>query len=109
MSFLFALMAGVAMGALIQRAGASSPGMIARNLRLENRSVIKFMALTIAVGSVTTYTLAQFIPMHFDIKPLYLVGVLGVCRMKQKSACYCSFGRYYAPMCSAFLHVHAQK
>lgn len=76
MSFLFALMAGVAMGALIQRAGASSPGMIARNLRLENLSVIKFMALTIAVGSVATYTLALFIPMHFDIKPLYFVGVL---------------------------------
>jgi uncharacterized membrane protein YedE/YeeE len=76
MSFFFALLAGVGMGVLIQRVGASSPGMIARNLRLENLSIIKFMALTIAVGSVATYTLALVLPMHFDIKPLYLAGVL---------------------------------
>ena len=76
MSLLFGLLVGVGMGALIQRAGASSPAMIARNLRLENLSVIKFMAFTIAVGTVATYTLALFIPMHFDIKPLYLAGVL---------------------------------
>jgi uncharacterized membrane protein YedE/YeeE len=76
MTFLFALIVGVLMGVLIQRVGASSPGMIARNLRLENLSVIKFMALTIAVGAVATYTLALFLPMHFDIKPLYMVGVL---------------------------------
>ena len=76
MSLLFALLVGVGMGALIQRVGASSPGMIARSLRLENLSIIKFMALTIAVGTVATYTLALFIPMHFDIKPLYLAGVL---------------------------------
>lgn len=76
MTLLFGLLIGVGMGALIQRAGASSPGMIARSLRLENLTIIKFMALTIAVGTVATYTLALFIPMHFDIKPLYLAGVL---------------------------------
>lgn len=76
MRLLFGLLVGVGMGALIQRAGASSPAMIARSLRLENLTIIKFMALTIAVGAVATYVLALFIPMHFDIKPLYLVGVL---------------------------------
>lgn len=76
MPLLFGLLIGIGMGALIQRAGASSPAMIARSLRLENLTIIKFMALTIAVGAVATYGLALFIPMHFDIKPLYLAGVL---------------------------------
>lgn len=72
---LFALLVGIAMGVLIQRVGASSPAMILRNLRLENLSVIKFMATTIAVGAIVAYGLSAFVPMHFDIKPLYLVGV----------------------------------
>lgn len=76
MALFFALLSGIGMGALIQRVGASSPAMIARSLRLENLTIIKFMALTIAVGTVATYTLALFLPMHFDIKPLYLAGVL---------------------------------
>ena len=61
---------------LIQRVGASSPGLIARNLRLENLTIIKFMATTIAVGGVIAYTLGLFVPMHWDIKPLYLIGVV---------------------------------
>jgi uncharacterized membrane protein YedE/YeeE len=73
---LYALLVGVAMGALIQRVGASSPGMIARNLRLENLSVIKFMAVTIAVGGILAYVAGLFVPMHWDIKPLYVVGVV---------------------------------
>lgn len=76
MRLVFGLLVGVAMGWLIQRAGASSPRAIARNLRLEDFSVIKFMAFTIAVGTVVTYVLALVAPMHFDIKPLYLAGVL---------------------------------
>lgn len=76
MTLLSGLLIGVGMGWLLQRVGASSPGVIARNLRLENLSIIKFMALTIAVGSVASYALAYVIPMHFDIKPLYLAGVL---------------------------------
>jgi len=57
---------------------ASSPGMIARNLRLENLSVIKFMALTMAVGMVLVYALNLVIPsaLHFDVKPTYVLGVL---------------------------------
>jgi hypothetical protein len=76
MAGLYALLVGVAMGALIQRVHASSPGVIARNLRLENISIIKFMATTIAVGMVLVYLLNLAVPMHFDIKPTYVVGVL---------------------------------
>lgn len=76
MDRVWALFIGVAMGALIQQVRASSPGMIARNLRLENLSIIKFMAVTIAVGSLLVYLLSPVLPMHFDIKPTYVVGVL---------------------------------
>jgi uncharacterized membrane protein YedE/YeeE len=77
MELLFGLLAGIAMGALISRVRASSPAMIASNLRLENLSVIKFMALAIAVGAVGAYALNMIWPMHFAIKPTYVLGVLG--------------------------------
>lgn len=76
---IYALIVGVAMGALIQRVRASSPSMIAANLRLENLSVIKFMATTIAVGAILAYLASAVLgkdAMHFDIKPTYVVGVL---------------------------------
>jgi uncharacterized membrane protein YedE/YeeE len=76
MTLFYALLVGVAMGALIQRVRASSPAMIAQNLRLENLVVIKFMAMTIAVGMILVYLLNLVTPMHFDIKPTYVVGVL---------------------------------
>lgn len=76
MPILYALLTGLAMGALIQRVRASSPALIAQNLRLENLSVIKFMATTIAVGTILVYLLNLMTPMHFDIKPTYVVGVL---------------------------------
>jgi uncharacterized membrane protein YedE/YeeE len=77
MERVFALLVGIAMGALIQRVRASSPGMILRSLRLENLSIIKFMATTIAVGMLAVYTINLFAPqsLHFDIKPAYLLGV----------------------------------
>jgi uncharacterized protein len=76
MDQLSALLVGVAMGALLQRVGASSPALIARNLRLENLSIIKFMATTIAVGTVVVYVAGLWLPMHLDIKPAYVLGVL---------------------------------
>ena len=78
MGNFYGLLIGIAMGFLIQRVRASSPAMTAANLRLENISVIKFMAMTIAVGMLAVYTLDLFVPsaLHFDIKPTYLVGVL---------------------------------
>ena len=73
-----ALLVGVAMGFFIQRVRASSPAMIASSLRLENISVIKFMAVTMGVGMIVVYALALIVPelLHFDIKPTYVVGVL---------------------------------
>jgi len=75
---VLSILIGVAMGFFIQRVRASSPGMIASNLRLENISVIKFMALTMAVGMVVVYGLSLVIPdlLHLDVKPAYVVGVL---------------------------------
>lgn len=76
MAQIYALLVGIAMGFLIQRVGASSPGMILKNLRLENLSIIKFMALTIAVGMIIAYGLsAAGVTMNFDIKPTYVIGV----------------------------------
>jgi len=71
-----ALAVGVVMGGLIQRVRASNPALIARNLRLEDLTIIKFMATTIAVGTITAHLLGLAVPMHFAVKPLYLVGVL---------------------------------
>jgi len=78
MKNVYALFIGVAMGLLIQRIRASSPAMIAANLRLENLSIIKFMAMTIAVGMMLVYSLSLVMPeaLNFSIKPTYVVGVL---------------------------------
>lgn len=78
MQHLYGLLVGIAMGFLIQRVRASSPAMILRNLRLENLSIIKFMAMTIAVGMVLVYTLQLVVPdaLHLEIRPTYVVGVL---------------------------------
>ena len=75
MTLVYALFVGIVMGALIQRVGASSPRMILASLRLENLTIIKFMVTTIAVGMVLAYALSFWLPMHFDIKPTYVVGV----------------------------------
>ncbi len=77
MDLLYGLLVGTVMGVLIQRVQASSPMMIVRNLRLENLSIIKFMALTIAVSATLTYTLSAWLPMHFAIKPTHLGVLLG--------------------------------
>jgi len=75
MTLIYALFVGIVMGALIQRVGASSPRMILASLRLQDLTIIKFMATTIAVGSVLVYLMSLWFPMHFDIKPTYVVGV----------------------------------
>lgn len=75
MDLLYGLLTGIVMGVLIQRVQASSPKMIVKNLRLENLSIIKFMALTIAVSAPLSYALSAWLPMHFSIKPTHL-GVL---------------------------------
>jgi len=75
MNLVYGLFVGIVMGALIQRVGASSPRMILAALRLEDLTIIKFMATTIAVGTVVSYTMNLGMPMHFDIKPTYVIGV----------------------------------
>jgi hypothetical protein len=75
MNLIYGLFVGIVMGALIQRVGASSPRMILAALRLEDLTIIKFMATTIAVGTVVAYTMNLGMPMHFDVKPTYVVGV----------------------------------
>lgn len=76
MTLLYGLLVGIVMGALIQRMRASSPRVIARNLRLEELSIIKFMAVTIAVGAVGVYLLGALgAPIKLDIKPTYVAGV----------------------------------
>jgi uncharacterized membrane protein YedE/YeeE len=77
MTALYAILVGVAMGALIQRIGASSPRVILQNLRLRNLAIIKFMATTIAIGMIVNYAVDAAAPgvMHFDIKPTYVIGV----------------------------------
>jgi hypothetical protein len=77
MDQLSALLVGLAMGVLLQRVGASSPALIARNLRLENLSIIKFMATAIGVGTIMVYLASLWLPMHFEIRPAYVLGVLG--------------------------------
>jgi uncharacterized protein len=73
---LIALFIGLIMGVLIQRVRASNPSVIAKNLRLEEFSIIKFMATAIAVGMVLVYLINLASPVHFAVKPTYLVGVL---------------------------------
>ncbi len=77
MTLIAGLLVGIAMGALLQRVGASSPAAILRSLRLQDLTVIKFMATTIAVATVVTYGASHWIPMHFDVKPTYVLGVAG--------------------------------
>lgn len=75
MRLLFGFLVGVIMGALIQRVGASSPRKILAALRLEDITIIKFMAVTIAVGGMLAWLGSLVTPMHFDVKPTYIVGV----------------------------------
>lgn len=71
------LLTGIAFGAILQRVGASSFEMIVNMLRLKNLTIMKFLFLAIAVGSVGMYTVAQFWPdqSHIGIAPLYLLGL----------------------------------
>ena len=76
MALVYALVVGVIMGALIQRVGASSPRMILKSLRLEDLTIIKFMATTIGVATILTYVMNLGMPMHLDVKPTYVIGVI---------------------------------
>lgn len=76
MRLVYGLLVGIMMGALLQRIGASSPRKILAALRLQDITIIKFMATTIAVGAIVSYVLSLWVPMHFDVKPTYVLGVV---------------------------------
>jgi len=77
MTLAYGLLAGIAMGWLLQRIRASSPRVILGTLRLQDLTIIKFMATTIAVGAVGVYLLGALgMPIKLDVKPTYVLGVL---------------------------------
>ena len=76
MKLFYGLLAGITMGVLIQRVGASNPRMILASLRLRDLTIIKFMATTIAVASVLVYLAGGLgLSMNMDVKPTYVLGV----------------------------------
>ncbi|MHB1003647.1 MAG: hypothetical protein ACYC1B_07460, partial [Thermoleophilia bacterium] len=54
------LLTGIAFGAILLRAGASSFTLIVNMLRLKNLTVMKFFFLAIGVGSVGMYLVDAF-------------------------------------------------
>jgi uncharacterized membrane protein YedE/YeeE len=72
---VYALIAGIAFGALLSRVGASSPGMIAKALRLQDFTIIKFMFTAIATMTLGAYLLDSVGQAHLSIKPLYTLGI----------------------------------
>ena len=74
---LFAgLLVGIAFGAILQRSGASSYTMIVNMLRLKDLTIMKFLFLAIAVGSVGMYTVDGLGTAHIGVAPFYPLGIL---------------------------------
>lgn len=73
---ILGLLTGIAFGAILQRVGASSYEMIVNMLRLKDLTIMKFLFLAIAVGSVGMYMLdALGGTANIGIAPLYLGGI----------------------------------
>lgn len=72
---IMGLLTGIAFGAILQRVGASSYGMIVNMLRLKDLTIMKFLFLAIAVGSVGMYVVNSVGTAHIGIAPLYLIGI----------------------------------
>lgn len=70
------LLTGIAFGAILLRAGASSFTLIVNMLRLKNLTVMKFFFLAIGVGSVGMYVVDAFATAHIGIAPFYLLGIV---------------------------------
>lgn len=75
-ALIVGLLTGIAFGILLQRVGASSFEMIVNMLRLKDLTIMKFLFLAIAVGSVGMYTLDAFTTAHIAIAPTYLGGLI---------------------------------
>lgn len=75
-TLLVALVVGVAFGALLQRSGVARPDLIVKALRLEDLTLLKFMALSIGVAAVGIGILSAAGTANLAVKPLYLLGVV---------------------------------
>ena len=74
-AILLGLLTGIAFGGILQRVGASSYEMIVNMLRLKDLTIMKFLFLAVAVGSVGIYSVEVLGTAHIGIAPLYLVGI----------------------------------
>ena len=70
------LLTGIAFGAILLRAGASSFTLIVDMLRLKNLTVMKFFFLAIGVGSVGMYLVDALGTAHIGIAPFFLPGIV---------------------------------
>jgi uncharacterized membrane protein YedE/YeeE len=75
-ALVIGLLTGIAFGAILQRAGASSYHMIVNMLRLKDLTIMKFLFLAIAVGSVGMYVVDAVGTAHIGIAPVYLPGII---------------------------------
>jgi hypothetical protein len=67
---------GIAFGAILLRAGASSFTLIIDMLRLKNLTVMKFFFLAIGVGSVGMYIVDSLGTAHIAIAPFFPLGII---------------------------------
>lgn len=74
-AIIFGLITGIAFGAILQRVGASSYGMIVNMLRLKDLTIMKFFFLAVGAGSLGIYLVDAVGTAHIGIAPLYLLGI----------------------------------
>jgi uncharacterized membrane protein YedE/YeeE len=75
-SIVIGLLTGVAFGAILLRAGASSFTLITNMLRLKDLTVMKFFFLAIGVGSVGMYIVDAVGTANIGIAPFYMLGMV---------------------------------
>lgn len=75
-TIVIGLLIGMAFGATLSLAGASSHKMIVNALRLKDLRLIKIILTAIAVGLIGVNLLDAAGMAHLKIKPAYLLGVL---------------------------------
>ncbi|MBE0429519.1 MAG: YeeE/YedE family protein [Thermoleophilia bacterium] len=75
-ALIIGLLTGIAFGAILQRVGASSYEMIVNMLRLKDLTIMKFLFLAIAVGSVGMYIVDATAVANIGIAPFYLLGIV---------------------------------
>ena len=78
-TLLLGLVTGIAFGFALHRAGFKRPNIVQRGLWLRDFTLLKVMLTAIVVGLIGIYALGAVNPelVHFKIKPLYLLGVVG--------------------------------